>query len=135
VGDDVTEVDLLDWQLLVAELGAAIPSAARTASGDAAAASGGSGVAGMVGRLVCCTFALSHAFVVWMMMWLRSIFSTRKCSLLGAASSTAAGPADTITRSASAGAAGAASDGMVLLVWLVVLSVVLWRWALLQQWQ
>ena len=69
MGDDVTEVDLLDSQLLVAGLGAAIPTAARTASGDAAAAaSGGNDVAGVVGRLVCCTFALSHAFVVWVMM-------------------------------------------------------------------
>ena len=63
MGDDVTEVDLLDWQLLVTGLGAAIPTAARTASGDSAATSGGNGVAGVVGCLVCCTFALSHAFV------------------------------------------------------------------------
>jgi hypothetical protein len=108
VGDAVTEVNLLDWKLLVAGLGAAIPTAARTASGDAAAPRSGNGVADGVGHLVCCAFALRHAFVVWMMMWLRSIFSTRKCSLLGAASYTAAGPADTTTRSASA---GAASDG------------------------
>ena len=89
MGDAVTEVNLLDWKLLVAGLGAAIPTAARTASGDAAAPRSGNGVADVVdvvGRLVCCTFALSHAFVVWIMMWLRSIFSTRKCSLLGAAS-------------------------------------------------
>jgi hypothetical protein len=55
-----------------------------------------------------------------------------KCSLLGAASSAAAGPADTTSSSARA---GAASDCMVLLIWLVVLSDVLWRLMLLQQWQ
>ena len=48
---------------------------------------------------------------------------------LGAAIPTAAGPADTTSASA-----GAASDCMVLLVRLVVLSVVLWRWMLLKQW-
>ena len=53
MGDAVTEVNLLDWKLLVAGLGAAIPTAARTASGDAAAPRSGNGVADVVGHLVC----------------------------------------------------------------------------------